>query len=49
MPRLTGEESYAKQAKTMAEHLLEKIGDKGQYASDAGRPGLEHEIQPAVG
>lgn len=27
--RLTGEESYAKQAKTMAEHLLEKIGDKG--------------------
>ena len=28
----------------MAEHLLEKIGDKGQYASDAGRPGLEHEI-----
>ena len=29
MPALTGEESYAKQAKTMAEHLLEKIGDKG--------------------
>ena len=27
--RLAGEESYAKQAKTMAEHLLEKIGDKG--------------------
>ena len=27
--RLTGEESYAKQAKTMAEHLLRKIGDKG--------------------
>ena len=27
--RLTGEESYAKQAKAMAEHLLEKIGDKG--------------------
>ena len=37
--RLAGEESYAKQAKTMAEHLLEKIGDKGNtcllYTSDA--------------
>lgn len=27
--RLTGDESYAKQAKNMAAHLLEKIGDKG--------------------
>lgn len=27
--RLTGEEAYAKQAKAMAGHLLEKIGDKG--------------------